>query len=210
MKTATIRTLLSSLLAVTLLSGCVLGERKISLSVPKGARPPVRGDVAIGSVVDARKFEDKPSDPATPSVDGKVASKTPAERARLVGRQRNTYGMAMGGIGLSGARTMPEVMRDLVSEAFARNGYETRPGSRNRVDVRVEKFWAWSTPGMWSIGFEARLEAILSYRGRRLHVHGEAYNGGQMAKNANWEEAYEGAFEAFLKDLSAQLDRGGS
>ena len=207
MKCISLSALLIPLTVSVLLSGCVLGERHLTLKIPKGPSASVKGDVAIATVVDSRRFEDKPSDPSTPSVDGKVASKTKSELSQLVGRQRNGYGHAMGGIGLGGGRTMPDVMRELVSEGFSRRGYATKATSQNRVHVDVEKFWAWMTPGMWSLGFEAQIESSLSYKGRNFRVRGAAYNGGQFAKNANWEEAYEMAFEDFLKNLNTELER---
>ena len=98
---------------------------------------------------------------------------------------------------------------NLVAEGFARRGYVSKASSANRVRVDVEKFWAWMTPGMWSLGFEAQIESALSYRGRSFRVRGAAYNGGPFAKNANWEEAYAMAFEDFLKNLNTELDRSG-
>jgi len=195
-------------------AGCVTGQRSITLTIPKGARPLTKGQVAISSVSDDRRFANKPADPSTPSIQGDVNTLSADRRGRSIGRQRNTYGMAMGDITLAGG-TVPDKMRELVAEAFARRGYSTSSGRSggNSVDLTIHEFWAWCSPGMFSLPFEARIAGKFTVRrgGRSstFTVQGHGLNQGQMASDQNWQRAYEEAFNDFLGKLTNQLAGAG-
>lgn len=207
----TIHSFFLSLAICLLLSGCVTGRRTISPKVPSATLAATKGSVTLRSVVDERHFENKPSDPSTPSVKGKVEEMTAQEREVMVGRQRNGYGHAIGDIALENGETVLSKTRELVSAGFARRGYATsaNPSAGNYVDVRIDQFWAWFTPGFWSLDFEARIECTISVKGRTFIVKGYGKNGGQMASDTNWEQAYEATFDDFLKNLESQLAQGG-
>ena len=86
-------------IAVVFQSGCVTGRRSLSLPVSTHDAPSAtRGQVYIATVTDNRHFENKPSDPSIPSIDGDVTKLSAAEKDRMIGRQRNTWGKAMGDI----------------------------------------------------------------------------------------------------------------
>ncbi|MBL8266945.1 hypothetical protein [Steroidobacter sp.] len=205
---------LHSLLMVAFLacSGCVVGRRSIELEVPSAAKivNASKGTVSIASVVDKRQFENKPSDPSIPSIDGDVNSMGAAERNKMIGRQRNTWGKAMGDVALAEGQTVESRTRQLVTEAFQRRGYTvTDAKSKNRADIVIDKFWAWFTPGMFVIDFEANLRADMnvSLNGRtsKFTVTGYGKKGGGMASDEHWRDAYSSAFEDFLKNLDAVL-----
>jgi len=194
-------------------TSCVTGRRTISPTVPVAAHSASKGSVEIMSIRDVRVFQNKPSNPSTPSVKGDHTQMSAAEKNRMAGRQRNTFGKAMGDIALSPGDTIENKMRALITEAFARRGYTVRNGSRNRASADVPKFWAWFTPGMWYIKFEAVIEARIKVtkggRSRSFTLTGKGTNGGQVASNANWNHAYELAFEDFITKLEAELQRSG-
>lgn len=199
-------------LVVLTCSGCVVGRRNIDLEVPAAAKvvDGSKGTVSIAAVVDKRKFENKPSDPSTPSIDGDVTTMSAAERSKMIGRQRNSWGKAMGDISLNEGQTVESRTRQLVAEAFKRRGYTvTDTKSKNRADVVIDKFWAWFTPGMFAVDFEAdvRADVNLSLNGRtsKFTVAGHGKNVGGMASNENWQEAYARAFEDFLKNFEGML-----
>lgn len=203
-----------ALLAITLLAcgGCVVGRRNIDLEVPTAAKlvDGSKGSVSIVSVVDQRKFENKPDDPSTPSIDGDVTTMTAADQAKMIGRQRNGYGKAMGDIALANEQTVDGEMRLLLTEAFKRRGYSvTDAPSNNKAEVVIDKFWAWFTPGFWSVDFEANVSAnmkvSLNGRSSQFTVEGHGKNSGQVASDANWKEAYSRAFDDFLNKLDAVL-----
>jgi len=89
-----------SILACLFTSGCVVGRRTVSLNVPTAASvgAATKGTVVIKSVADARKFENKPAAPSTPSIDGDVNEISAEQRKTFIGRQRNGFGHAMGDI----------------------------------------------------------------------------------------------------------------
>lgn len=194
-------------------SGCVLGRRSISLSVPAPTATKGAGQVSIGAITDGRRFESDPDSPSTPSVDGDVSKMSPEQLAQMIGRQRNGYGMAMGDIALSGGDNVQGKMRELVTTALSKRGYSIGSGAANSVSVRIDEFWAWFTPGMWSIGFEARVRGSFTVRkggtSRTFSVLGAGENLGQVASDKNWQEAYERAFDDFLKKLEAELAAAG-
>jgi hypothetical protein len=205
------------LLAViaTLQSGCVVGRRTLSLSVPELPPPSAsRGDVAVVSVLDRRAFENKPSEPSTPSIDGDVNTLSAAQKASMIGRQRNGFGRAIGDISLPGGQSVPQVVRRLVEEALKHRGYRvTSSASGATASVAINEFWAWMSPGAFALGFKAKVDCTITLRkgGRSavIVVSGFGINNGQFAKNENWREAYEIAFRDFLKKFDAAAAQAG-
>lgn len=202
------------LAAITcILPSCVLGRRTINPSVPSGSHSAPRGTVALGPVEDVRVFQNNPSDPSTPSVDGDHHNMSAADKSRMIGRQRNTWGKAMGDIALPPGQSIRIKTEDLLTEAFARRGYSLSGTSGNQASAEVRRFWAWFTPGMWYIQFEAVIECQVTVaKGgsrRSFTVHGHGTNGGQVGSNRNWIQAYEEAFTDFLANLETELQRAG-
>jgi hypothetical protein len=77
-------------IAVVFQSGCVTGRRSLSLPVSTHDAPSAtRGQVYIATVTDNRHFENKPSDPSIPSIDGDVTKLSAAEKDRMIGCQRS-------------------------------------------------------------------------------------------------------------------------
>jgi uncharacterized lipoprotein YajG len=196
-----------------LFASCVLGRRTINPAIPSAQHPAANSTVAIATIQDLRVFQNKPTDPSTPSVHGDHTAMNPANKSRMVGRQRNTFGKAMGDIALPASQSVQTKMRDLLAEAFARRGYTLASSSGNHASATVQRFWAWATPGMWSLGFESVIQCNVtvskggSTRTFTLKAHGE--NSGQVASNTNWNQAYEDAFEKVLTDLDRQLQAAG-
>lgn len=207
---------LSFLFVFLPLVGCVTGTRNLTLdAVESTAQRKVDSTIAIGAPTDARIFEAAPRDPSTPSARGKRTDLSPAERARLIGRQRDSFGKAMGDLALAGDGTVQREVRRLLAEGLSSHGYRIDESgqARNRVEVVIEEFWAWFTPGMWSIGFEARIKTRLAFEtasGRKeIDVFGYGRNRGQIESDANWVLAYHRAFADYLVNLSKALDEAG-
>src|SRR5271169_3394623 len=107
--------------AVALQAGCVTGQRSFALAIPKHDNPaPTQGKVYIGAVTDDRTFQNKPSDPSTPSIDGDVSKLSAQQKDRMIGRQRNSFGKAMGDIALPTGESVTERTRLLVEQGLAR------------------------------------------------------------------------------------------
>ena len=198
--------------AAFVLGGCVTGRRVMPLPVTTQAVPAAtRGTVYIASITDDRQFQNKPSDPSIPSVDGDVSKLSAHLRDQMIGRQRNAFGKAMGDIALPAGDSVTERVRLLVQEAFRRSGYSVTkdPSAANSVDVSVMEFWSWMTPGFAALTFEAKLTCrIFDHSGdpsRFILVKGYGRNYGQFAKDVNWQEAYDPAFQDFITNFVGQV-----
>ena len=199
---------LTTALAVLFLAGCATNRGTMTLSVPEAAVSKSDGTpVYIDEIVDQRQFQDKPSDPSIPSLKGGASSASAEVKAKAIARKRNSYGMAMGDIVLEGDQTVIGVTRDLLRESLTDAGYTVVDDRRAlgddgmEIDVRIDRFWAWFTPGMWAVKMEVVIETALSVAqgGKTRNVDIKAYsiNKGQSGREGNWMEAYRRAFEDY-------------
>ncbi len=197
------------------MSSCVTGRRVVPLSVPSAPKAAeTRGSIYIEEVTDARRFENGPSDPSVPSIHGDVSKLTPDARNLMIGRQRNTWGMAMGDIALPEGSSVTGTVSTLLEEAFHRHGYKVARDAKGAraASVRVDEFWAWFTPGMWSVMFEAKIACSITVThpsGKTFTIRGYGENSGQVASNANWQLAYARAFDKFLQNSKVELQNAG-
>lgn len=209
--------ILTSVIAICgLTSGCVVGRRTVGLSVPPAATSMgTKGDAYIAGVADNRTFENKPNDPSTPSIDGDVTAMTAEQKSVMIGRQRNGYGKAMGDIALPDGQTVPQQVRQLVEYALKARGYNitSNATAATKLNVSIDQFWAWFTPGMFTVSFEARVYCALTLtkdgKSTQLVVQGYGKNSGQVASDANWKEAYDRAYTDFLNKLGTELEKAG-
>lgn len=199
--------------AAVLQTGCVTGRRTLALPISAHeSHAATQGRVYIATVTDNRQFQNKPSDPSVPSIDGDVTRLTAPEKDKMIGRQRNTFGKAMGDIGLAENDSVTKRTRLLVSEGLRRKGYEIAddPKAPTTVAVSIDEFWGWGTPGFWALTFEAKLQCTLSISSpdgvQTAIVKGYGINHGQVAKDVNWQEAFDPAFEDFMTNLAARWD----
>ena len=206
--------LLAASLACLLFSGCVIGRRTIDLPVTQLDGSGTKGSIFVGTVEDARTFQNKPKDASTPSIDGDVNATSKEQLSQMIGRQRNGYGMAMGDIALSAGDSVVKRTRALLEEGLRRHGYTiTAEASGDAATVKIDEFWAWFTPGMWAVSFEANVACKITLtRGgtaTTITVRGYALNKGQVASDANWQLAYSRAFNDFLANLETELSKAG-
>ena len=197
-------------------SGCVVGRRTVALPIPAmSGSVPDKGEVGIGSVVDGRHFENKPSSPSTPSIDGDVNTLTPEQKTTFIGRQRNGYGRAMGDIALPANDSITLRARLLFEEGLKRRGYKVAKGdgAADSIDITVEEFWAWFTPGFATISFEAKIRCAVTFKHgdkvTKCVVEGYGRNRGQIASDENWQLAYSLAFAEFMVRLDRELGNVG-
>jgi uncharacterized lipoprotein YajG len=202
--------------AATLLlqSGCVTGRRTLALTIPSGEAPAAtKGKVYIAAITDDRVFQNKPSDPSIPSIDGDVTTLSAHQKDVMIGRQRNTWGHAMGDIGLSDNDSVTKRVQQLIEEGLKRSGYEvtSSPDAPNSVTVSIGQFWAWSTPGFWAQTFEAKINTKVTLKtaagSSSFVVLGLGTNHGQVAKDGNWQEAYLPAFEDYLTNFKREMGK---
>lgn len=208
--------ILAVVLASTLTSGCVVGRRTVALPIPsQPAAASTKGEFRIDAVVDNRKFENKPSEASVPSIDGDIATLSSETKSSMIGRQRNTYGKAMGDIALPAGDSVIKRSRALLEEGLRRRGYtiSDSPDAANSASVSIDEFWAWFSPGMWAVSFEARVTCTLRIKkadgSADLVIRGYGMNKGQVASDSNWQLAYTRAFEDFLAKMGPELDKAG-
>jgi hypothetical protein len=163
--------------------------------------------------VDARDFQNKPSDPSTPSIDGDVTTMSSDQKGMMIGRQRNSYGHAMGDIALPVGESVTERTKVLIEDALRHRGYAVTPNrsAANTASVKIDEFWAWFSPGMFTISFEARVYCTVELKRAGettpVVIKGYGKNLGQVASDANWQLAYERAFKDFLTKFDVTLDK---
>jgi uncharacterized lipoprotein YajG len=208
------------LVPVLLLAACATTRGTMTLALPAdaGSQAASGNKVAvIETVQDERVFETAPRDPSIPSLKKGADYALDAEgRKAAIARKRNGYGKAMGDIVLEGGQTVETITRDLVQRGLQQQGYRVvdaagAPADALRVGVVIEQFWAWLTPGFWSIQMEAKLHTRLRVSGVADDIQVAAYglNKGQTGREDNWRVAYERAFADYLVKQAAALEGAG-
>ena len=199
------------LLAVAMITtGCAVGRSEVQLDTPSAKAQGATGGrvVVIRTVKDERRFEDSPSSPSTPSLDGGASKGSADEKARAIGRKRNGYGMAMGDVLLQTGRTVESVMKDSLAAAFRDAGYDVReaatPGAIV-VDARIRKFWSWVTPGFAAVTVEGSVETDLTVSGNSpITATGYAKDSAFAVTDDKFTEILKKALEQQRKDLAAK------
>lgn len=164
------------------------------------------------AVTDNRVFENNPKEPSTPSINGDVATMTAEQKGMMIGRQRNTFGKAMGDISLAKGDSVSQRAQILVETALKQRGYQitTDASAPVTASVSVDEFWAWFTPGMWAVSFEARVACTITLKKAGsptvVTIKGQGVNKGQVASDANWQSAFDNAFADFLAKFPKELD----
>jgi hypothetical protein len=132
-----------ALLALALAStGCVTGRRTFDLPVTaQDSAASTIGSVYIASITDDRQFQNKPSDPSTPSIDGDVRTLSAQQKDQMIGRQRNGFGKAMGDIAFPPGDSVTKRVRLLVEQGLSRSGYRVTsdPNAPNSISVSVPR-----------------------------------------------------------------------
>ncbi len=168
------------------------------------------------SVTDQRRFEEKPSQPSTPSLKrGDAYKLNECERTQAIARKRNGYGMALGDIVFDGNVTVEHITRDLVTQGLRQQGYRVvdntadAPADALRVAAVIREFWAWITPGMFAATMEANVGTTLTLEdsagSREVTIDGYGRNSVQVGRDENWRLTYTRAFQEYLEKQQAAL-----
>ena len=205
-----------TILFLVLLTGCVLGRRTVDLPIQTiSGGTDNKGEIFIGKIEDRRTFQNNPSDPSTPSIDGDVHTLTEQQKGLMIGRQRGGFGNAAGDVALPANDSVITRTRRLLEEGFKKRGYEIASDSNSphMATATINQFWGWFTPGFWTITFEAKINCNITLTkpagSTSLPVQGWGRVQGQMASDANWQLAYQRAFQDFLSKLDTQLAGAG-
>lgn len=210
-----------AMIVLGLLGGCATTRGYTSLAVPAPAAvvtPDPGKMVVIDSVRDAREFQADPRDPSIPSLkSGEQYQLDASHRGIAIGRKRNTWGRAMGDWVLENGQTVESLTRDLISSTLRGLGYTignastATPGAEH-VNVVINQFWAWFTPGFWTATIEAKVGTHLEFSGasggKALDVTGYGRNQIQTGREANWQLAYDRAFKDYENNLRQAMSGG--
>ena len=199
-----------------MLSGCVTGRRELTLTVPTAVPTAVTaGRVFLAEVTDDRQFVNKPDDPSTPSIDGDVTKLLAQDKDRMIGRQRNGYGHAMGDVSLAASDSVTKQVRSLIAQGLQSKGYQftTDSTAPNVMKISTKEFWSWMTPGFVALTFEAKIQCAITVTNaagsHTLTVKGHGLNHGQFAKDVNIVEAFDPAYADFLTNFASNIDNLG-
>ena len=152
-------------ICIALLHGCATSRGVIDVNEEVASNPVAGVDVKIVRVDDKRRFEIDPRQANIPSLkNDEIHDK--AITSRAIARKRNSYGKAMGDILLPEGETVMDLVKDSLTNGLRENGFrvlgEGDVGYENAapIEVDIEKFWGWFSPGFWKIGinFEILLQ----------------------------------------------------
>lgn len=138
------------------LSGCAFGRNVLPIDVDVGRNPLQGMAVRIDSVEDARAFAAEPSGREVPSVaGGDLGDKSIT--SRVVARKHNTLGMVLGDVVLPEGSSVTALVQGAITRGLRESGYRvlgTGDAGYEQaapIKLRVEQFWSWSVPGVFSI-----------------------------------------------------------
>lgn len=204
----------AALMCAGLLGGCAATRSTFDVQVaPLTAQAPAPATafVKITEVRDLRQFEAAPRSPSTPSLQDPKEIQNPAITSRAIARKRGGYGNALADILLPEGRTVQQLVREGVTKALIQKGYsvvdEKSPEHANALPLQVDiqQFWAWFTPGFWQISLE--FEGILMLRSEALigdqadRVRGYAILKGMAATDTEWKQV----MTLGMADLETQI-----
>ncbi|MCD6079422.1 MAG: flagellar biosynthetic protein [Ramlibacter sp.] len=205
------------LLASAILGGCATSRSEVRIAPPDAAAAAAVTKpraVVIRSVQDTRQFAEKPADPSVPSLgEGGASQASDSVKARAIARKRNTYGQALGDVLLQEGQTVTGLVRENLSAAFRQAGYRVATDAASagpnplNVDVSVRKFWAWFTPGFWTITLTANIETELriSDGGVPVVVSVVTKDDLMAAGESAWVETVQKALVAYRANAARQL-----
>lgn len=147
------------------LAGCAgsRGVLDVRVTLPENSKA-VKA-IKIVRVTDDRVFELRPKIASIPSLKGGEINNK-ALTLRAIARKRNMYGMALGDILLPEGRTVEDLVKEALIRAFRESEYRVIDKSDMAysnaipIEVDINQFWSWFTPGMWSVKleFESRIK----------------------------------------------------
>jgi hypothetical protein len=197
-----------------LASGCATTRGEVNLHVLPLPNPTSGEPVKIAQVNDRRVFQVNPRDPSIPSLmDDEINNARLTLRA--IARKRNTYGKALGDILLPEGQTVPKLVEDALTRGFRESGYRVLQPEDNgyaeasAITADIDRFWAWFTPGFWTITLEFRADVRIQSKAGPFQnggsVQGLARENGMAATSHTWKSVVDKGVEDLIRNLRAKL-----
>lgn len=213
------RTIVKSLLvaiAVLITTGCATNRGVIDISNEISVNPEEGQAVKFVRVTDKRKFELKPPQANIPSLkNGEINESSITERA--IARKRNTYGKALGDILLPEGKTVMDVVENRLSVGFRQNGYKVLSKGDEGYDVAIpievdiNNFWGWFSPGFWSIGINFKTSIIVTAPvdefSKGIEFDSEVQERFQTGSGGNWQKVINLSLAELNDDIETEIRR---
>ena len=198
-----------------LLPGCSMARSIQDVDHPV-LLDPAAGAIAfkVSSVIDARRFEQAPSEPYVPSLkDGNVDDVTVTQRA--YGRKRTSYGAASGDYLLPEGTSVTQLAVESLQAALARAGGtlvregDPRHAAALPIELTVVQFWSWMRPNSFGpyIEFdgERRVQASISGFEQGKHVLVHKRSRGELQLDRSVKQAVTSGIDALTTQLTRAL-----
>lgn len=196
------RTAFAGILGAMLLSGCAMNVSTIEPDMRAFTlenKPSATATVFIREVKDKRVFaENGRAYMPTWSNDGTH------EEARAVGRKRNSFGMAEGGLVLPEGMPATEVVKKALSQALIDDGYKvvqnpSEVTDQTRVlDVDMDQFWCWVQMGFWALALNGDISAQVRPEGEEpVTVQSHVMRRSIAATDGGWLNVLNDAIHEF-------------
>ncbi|SLM32117.1 putative Flagellar biosynthetic protein [Desulfamplus magnetovallimortis] len=204
------------LFIMILVSGCATNRGILDVQINEAPNPASTKIITISEVNDIRVFEKAPRQASIPSLKGgEIDNKEITLRA--IARKRNGYGKALGDILLPEGNTVEQLVKDALVKSFRESGYyviddkSETDKQKNAVPVKadIEQFWAWVTPGFWTISLE--FEAKVKIKGDiPSFENGDTVRGyvklhTQAAGTKAWMNTMDKGLESFVSEVKKRL-----
>ncbi|MCG8429879.1 MAG: hypothetical protein MJA29_01725 [Candidatus Omnitrophica bacterium] len=209
--------LMLSVAVLITVSGCAAGRSTLNIEVPTNTRVPgVDKQVFIRSIADMRDFQDKPASPEIPSLGGGIARADEQTRLRAIGRKRNAYGRAMGDILLPEDKDVSSQVYAMLRNALFSLGYDVTDSSVDAredavsMDVIIDKYWGWFTPGFWVVSVSAEMATALTVNLPEREevaftIEAADVNRCSAATSANWKKTFNRATTQYIAEAKKKL-----
>jgi uncharacterized lipoprotein YajG len=191
--------LLLPALVALLLTGCAVGRSTLEITPPSAVNPDRGSYAKIVSVEDLRKFEAKPEDAGTPSLQNASEITDRTITSRAVARKRGGFGAALGDILLPPGQSVAALVRAAARKALADKGYAVVDAESPHytaaapLSIDIVQFWSWFSPGFASVRID--------FKGT-LALHGAAILGSDPTSvNSNVTHEGMAIFESDWRDL---------
>lgn len=170
--------------------------------------------VIIDNYTDNRQFSTNSSSPDQPTYDPDKGLDDDT-KSRIIARKRNTYGKALGDIVLKEGLTTEQLIKNTVSQAFYKAGYnvvtEDPDNKAVHTNIVVDKMWGWLALGWWSVGIRTNADITLemSYNNKTdsIHSYKEEELRCQLPLTADWEDTIIKNLENIRDDLSEKIKK---
>lgn len=201
------------LIALASLTGCAAVRSTVDLptiaSAPTSTAP-AKSYVNIVRVTDKRVFEANPRVPSVHSLEKPEEINDPAIKSRAIARKRNGYGMAMSDILLPEGRAVESIVKETATRALQERGYGVVDAKSPEfakavsVELAIEQFWAWFTPGFFAISVE--YQGVVEMKSAILPDGREVVRGYALIKSlAATDEEWKQVVTQGVGDLSAKM-----